>query len=97
MAFPADYERWIENGMVDRAAVQDTTSDIGSFVLQTVQPGDYLVAAVGPAVSGRWHGAGRGRVSESIYVSLDDPLLGPILQYYVQGENALSRPCAAPA
>lgn len=48
LAFPADYERWIDNGMIDRAAAEDSTTDTGAYVLTNMRPGRYLIAAVPP-------------------------------------------------
>jgi hypothetical protein len=50
VAFPADYERWIENGMLERAAAQAVTTETGSFALDNIRPGQYLVAALRPPI-----------------------------------------------
>jgi hypothetical protein len=46
VAFPADYQKWIQDGMVARRARTAPASRTGVATMVGLSPGDYLVAAV---------------------------------------------------
>jgi protocatechuate 3,4-dioxygenase beta subunit len=46
VAFPADYQRWLQTGMSPRRLGTAATTAAGSYQLRVTLPGDYLVVAV---------------------------------------------------
>jgi hypothetical protein len=46
VAFPADYRKWIDDGMTPRRARSVTVSRTGQALLAGISPGEYLAAAV---------------------------------------------------
>jgi hypothetical protein len=54
IVFPADYQSWIQNGMHAPAARAVPTSQLGTYSVADIRPGEYLATAVGAELGGSW-------------------------------------------
>jgi hypothetical protein len=54
LVFPADYHTWIQNGMPDLAARVVPTSQLGTYSVADIRPGEYLAAAVSEDAVANW-------------------------------------------
>jgi hypothetical protein len=57
LAFPADYQTWIDNGMPAIAARIVTASQAGTYAIGDLRPGDFLVVASNFDLLDRWQDA----------------------------------------
>jgi hypothetical protein len=51
VAFPSDYERWIDDGMYPLLSTIASVAEDGTFRLRPMVSGDYLVAAYAPGAA----------------------------------------------
>jgi hypothetical protein len=57
VVFPADYRTWIQNGLLPQAARVVAASQVGTYLVPDIRPGEYLVAAIGEAALANWQQA----------------------------------------